>query len=116
MNNYEKNKIKKTITSYLQETFNEVKDIWKTQIEELIFIYDVIADLKQDIKLHGLFTIDRYGQKKMNPSIEQLNKLYPKLFAVITDLNLSPKQFAKYKDKLTDEDKELDEYLENLVK
>lgn len=116
MNNYEKNKIKKTITSYLQETFNEVKDIWKTQIDELIFIYDVISTLKEDIKQNGLFTNDRYGQKKMNPSIEQLNKLYPKLFAVITDLNLSPKQFAKYKDKLTDEDKELDEYLENLVK
>lgn len=94
---------KKKIKEYLQQTHGEIKPIWQNQINDLIELKTIIDQLKNDIASDGIITIDRYKQKKINPSLELLNKILPKYNSMLNDLNLTPKQFSKLKD-VEDED------------
>lgn len=90
--------IKKKIKDYLVATYGEIKPIWAQQINDLIELKTIIDDLKKDITTDGVFTLDRYKQKKINPSLEMLNKILPKYNSMLNDLNLTPKQFSKIKE------------------
>lgn len=90
--------IKKKIKDYLISTHGEIKPIWLQQINDLIELKTIIDDLKKDISTDGVFTLDRYKQKKINPSLEMLNKILPKYNSMLNDLNLTPKQFSKIKE------------------
>lgn len=90
--------IKKKIKDYLVATHEEIKPIWAQQINDLIELKTIIDDLKKDISTDGVFTLDRYKQKKINPSLEMLNKILPKYNSMLNDLNLTPKQFSKIKE------------------
>ena len=79
-------------------TYGEIKPIWAQQINDLIELKTIIDDLKKDITTDGVFTLDRYKQKKINPSLEMLNKILPKYNSMLNDLNLTPKQFSKIKE------------------
>lgn len=90
--------IKKKIKDYLVATYGEIKPIWAQQINDLIELKTIIDNLKKDITTDGVFTLDRYKQKKINPSLEMLNKILPKYNSMLNDLNLTPKQFSKIKE------------------
>ena len=90
--------IKRKIKQYIAETHGEIKPIWTQQINDLIELKTIIDDLKKDISTDGVFTLDRYKQKKINPALEMLNKILPKYNSMLNDLNLTPKQFSKIKE------------------
>lgn len=90
--------IKKKIKDYIKETHGEIKPIWLQQINDLIELKAIIDQLINDISTDGVFTIDRYKQKKINPSLEMYNKILPKYNSMLNDLNLTPKQYKKLKD------------------
>lgn len=90
--------IKKKIKDYLVATHGEIKPVWQQQINDLCDLKTIIDDLKNDISTDGVFTIDRYKQKKINPSLEMYNKILPKYNSMLNDLNLTPKQFSKIKE------------------
>lgn len=89
---------KKKIKDYLKETHGDIKPVWQQQINDLCDLKTIIDELKKDISTDGVFTIDRYKQKKINPSLEMLNKILPKYNSMLNDLNLTPKQFSKLKE------------------
>lgn len=90
--------IKRKIKQYIAETHGEIKPIWAQQINDLIELKTIIDHLINDISTDGVYCLDRYKQKKINPSLEMLNKILPKYNSMLNDLNLTPKQFSKIKE------------------
>lgn len=103
--------IKRKIKQYIAETHGEIKPVWQQQINDLCDLKTIIDDLKKDISTDGVFCIDRYKQKKINPSLEMLNKILPKYNSMLNDLNLTPKQFSKLKEIDNEDDDDFIEWL-----
>lgn len=103
--------IKRKIKQYIAETHGEIKPVWQQQINDLCELKTIIDDLKNDISTDGVFTLDRYKQKKINPSLEMLNKILPKYNSMLNDLNLTPKQFSKLKEIDNEDDDDFIEWL-----
>lgn len=111
-----KEQIKEGIEDYLTNTLGDCKEVWRTQIEECLFVGGMLQALKADLRKEGLHTIDRYGQKKVNPSLEYYNRLLPKYIAMLSELSLTPKQFAKLRESIEEDGESAEEWIENLTK
>ena len=62
--------LKKKINEYLKTLYGEKQDAWDIPLNEFMYMEQVMSELKKDIKDNGIFTLDRYHQKKVNPALK----------------------------------------------
>lgn len=105
--------LRNKITEYLTEIHGQKKEIWDTTISEFVYIMGIMSDLKKDVKDNGIFTLDRYSQKKVNPSLKTYIELYPKLLALMSELQITPKAFHKMMGNNDNED--IEDFINNLT-
>lgn len=105
--------LRNKITEYLQEIHGQKKEIWDTTISEFVYIMGIMSDLKKDVKDNGIFTLDRYKQKKINPSLKTYIELYPKLLALMAELQITPKAFFKMMG--NNEDDNIEDFISSLT-
>lgn len=105
--------LKRKINDYLITLWGEKQDAWDIPLNEFVYIHGIMQELKRDIKDNGIFTVDRYHQKKVNPALKTFAELYPKYSSLMGELGITPKAFAKLRGK--DNGEEVDEYIMSLT-
>lgn len=105
--------LKTKINDYLITLYGEKQDAWDIPLNEFMYMEQVMSELKKDIKDNGIFTLDRYRQKKVNPALKTFAELYPKYASLMGELGITPKAYAKIRGK--DNGEEVDEYIMSLT-
>lgn len=110
-----KKRIRDDIEKFFIDTFGENKEIWQPEIEECLYVGQLLQALKSNIKNEGLITIDRYHQKRVNPCLEYYNRLLPKYISLLSELGLSPKMYKKLITNDGEEEDDINSFINELT-